>query len=140
MNNTSVTDLDISNANGSSSGNIKAEGAKFIADMLMHNKTLVKIKWASLASNLGVLAFTYSVSGPPDVRCVHLTRVAFVCTVSAAIASVPREQNTSRTCWLSTRRFKASSARIAAPILLPPSPRQGPLTPPCFWQRRGQPF
>jgi hypothetical protein len=44
MNNTSVTDLNISNAAGSSFGDIKAEGAKFIADMLMHNKTLVKIK------------------------------------------------------------------------------------------------
>ena len=46
MKNTSITELDISNRYQSeaSSGKIKAEGAKFIADMLASNHTIVKLK------------------------------------------------------------------------------------------------
>ena len=41
--NKSITELDISNANGSSSGDIRAEGAKYIADMLLFNASLTQV-------------------------------------------------------------------------------------------------
>ena len=44
MKNTSITELDISNTGQAPSGDIKAEGAKFIADMLASNHTIVKLK------------------------------------------------------------------------------------------------
>ena len=44
MKNTSITELDISNEHGATSGDMKAEGAKFIADMLASNHTIVKLK------------------------------------------------------------------------------------------------
>ena len=42
--NKSVTELDISNGGGSSSGDIKSEGAKYIADMLSVNGELTSVR------------------------------------------------------------------------------------------------
>ncbi len=42
--NSSLTELDISNPKGLSAGDIRAEGAKYIAELLSHNHTIVKIK------------------------------------------------------------------------------------------------
>ena len=41
--NKSITKLDMSNGGGSSSGDIKAEGAKYIADMLCVNASLTSV-------------------------------------------------------------------------------------------------